>query len=283
MCASARLYALNAVRVDHPVTGRSSPPRRPPCRPPPLPPSPVAQPPLTQHVCRVRCCASPLARLASRALTPVSLSRRLSPHAQLGFPRPLSELVTRPLLIRNSNKFPVAFKIKTTAPKQYCVKPNSGRIEPGQKTEVQIMLQPMQTEPPLNAKCRDKFLVQSVQIPAQLASVPIFDLWSVVEKQDKDAIREQKLRVAYLPPTSASVPEEPEDGSSAAGSRNGPAKPLTPAQLEAENKKLRAQLASNTSRIPKVPLPLVALLLAVVAAVTAAGVWLAIENDLLKL
>ena len=28
-------------------------------------------------------------------------------------------------------------KVKTTAPKQYCVRPNSGRIDPGANVEVQ--------------------------------------------------------------------------------------------------------------------------------------------------
>jgi hypothetical protein len=46
-------------------------------------------------------------------------------------------LVKRSLQVSNPNNQPVAFKVKTTAPKQYCVRPNSGRIEPGEKVEVQ--------------------------------------------------------------------------------------------------------------------------------------------------
>lgn len=61
----------------------------------------------------------------------------LNPHVQLGFPRPLTQLVKRSLQVSNPNNQPVAFKVKTTAPKQYCVRPNSGRIEPGEKIEVQ--------------------------------------------------------------------------------------------------------------------------------------------------
>jgi hypothetical protein len=45
--------------------------------------------------------------------------------------------VKRSLQVSNPNSQPVAFKVKTTAPKQYCVRPNSGRIEPGEKVEVQ--------------------------------------------------------------------------------------------------------------------------------------------------
>lgn len=50
---------------------------------------------------------------------------------------PLTQLVKRSLQVSNPNQQPVAFKVKTTAPKQYCVRPNSGRIEPGETVEVQ--------------------------------------------------------------------------------------------------------------------------------------------------
>lgn len=50
---------------------------------------------------------------------------------------PLTRLVTQALHIHNPHPHPVAFKVKTTAPKQYCVRPNSGRVEPGESVEVQ--------------------------------------------------------------------------------------------------------------------------------------------------
>lgn len=67
---------------------------------------------------------------------------------------------------------------------RYCVRPNSGRIEAGQDVEVQgtaslecntragkadkhlVLLQAMKEDPPPDARCRDKFLVQSVAISA---------------------------------------------------------------------------------------------------------------------
>jgi len=52
-------------------------------------------------------------------------------------PGPLTQLVKRSLLIHNPNSSPIAFKVKTTAPKQYCVRPNSGRVEAGESVEVQ--------------------------------------------------------------------------------------------------------------------------------------------------
>lgn len=175
-------------------------------------------------------------------------------------------------MISNPHSHAVAFKIKTTAPKSFCVKPNSGFLPAGGKAEVLIMLQAMDEEPPLNAKCRDKFLVQST--PASSTAASPIEFWASVNKSE---ISEQKLRVAYLPPTSAAVPEEPEEEETKAK-----AAPKTATELEQENAQLRAQLKANASRVPKIALPLVALLLALVAAAAAAGTWYAITNDLLS-
>ncbi|PWN93182.1 VAMP-associated protein [Acaromyces ingoldii] len=149
------------------------------------------------------------------------MSVDLNPHVQLGFPRPLTQLVKRSLQVSNPNNQPVAFKVKTTAPKQYCVRPNSGRIEPGEKVEVQVLLQPMKEEPPTAAKCRDKFLVQSTIITPERETTSLQDIWGLVEKEDKSAIHEQKIRCAFLPATTAPVPEEGEDGMGSSMSNGG--------------------------------------------------------------
>lgn len=38
------------------------------------------------------------------------------------------------------------------------------------------MLQAMKEEPPLNAKCKDKFLIQSMLIPPEKAAISLHDL-----------------------------------------------------------------------------------------------------------
>ncbi|WFD32770.1 phosphatidylinositol-binding protein scs2 [Malassezia sp. CBS 17886] len=144
------------------------------------------------------------------------MSIEISPHAQIGFSRPLTQVVKRSLVVTNSNAQPVAFKVKTTAPKQYCVRPNSGRIEPGERVEIQVLLQPLKEEPPANAKCRDKFLIQSAPISADKEMLPIAELWALQERE-KEAIFEHKIRCAFLPPSSATVPEEAELPESAGG------------------------------------------------------------------
>jgi len=44
---------------------------------------------------------------------------------------PFTQVVTSELNLRNPSSRTVLFKVKTTAPKRYCVRPNSGTLEPG--------------------------------------------------------------------------------------------------------------------------------------------------------
>ncbi|KAI0953275.1 hypothetical protein AcW1_007534 [Taiwanofungus camphoratus] len=134
------------------------------------------------------------------------MSVALTPSSSLGFNRPLTQHVKRSLAISNHNAQPVAFKVKTTAPKLYCVRPNSGRVEPGETVEVQVMLQAMKEEPPLSVKCKDKFLIQSTVITTEKETMPLQDIWS----ENPEEVHSQKVRVVYLPPEGQTVPEEDE-------------------------------------------------------------------------
>ncbi|KAH6986234.1 PapD-like protein [Ilyonectria sp. MPI-CAGE-AT-0026] len=114
---------------------------------------------------------------------------------ELSFQRPFVAEVAQTLTIKNPNTVPVAFKVKTTAPKQYCVRPNAGRIEPGKAFDVTVLLQAMKTEPPADARCRDKFLVQSAPITSdkEFASIA-----NVLDTTDKALLQERKIRVNWL-------------------------------------------------------------------------------------
>ncbi|KAJ2661233.1 phosphatidylinositol-binding protein scs2 [Coemansia sp. RSA 1200] len=125
------------------------------------------------------------------------------PGDALVFRQPFKVLTEDKARLTNKNNAPVAFKIKTTAPKQYCVRPNAGRIEPGNSIEIQVILQPMKEDPPADFKCRDKFLIQSIQISPEMESMPMTELWAMVEREAKSSISEKKLRVRYLPPAAA--------------------------------------------------------------------------------
>ncbi|KAG0700118.1 PapD-like protein [Suillus ampliporus] len=139
------------------------------------------------------------------------MSVHLIPNNALGFNRPFSQLVKQVLTITNKNAQPVAFKVKTTAPKLYCVRPNSGRIEPGESVDVSVMLQPMKDEPPLSSKCKDKFLIQSTLITQEKETRDLQDFWNVPAGTGEEwKVYQQKLRVVYLPREGETVEEEDE-------------------------------------------------------------------------
>lgn len=127
----------------------------------------------------------------------------LDPPSQLFFERPLTVAASETLTLTNAEDEPIAFKVKTTSPKQYCVRPNSGKIEPGEKVQVQILLQPFKDEPADDFKCKDKFLVQSIIIPPEKVDLPTSQLWSSLEGE-KSSVRERKLRCVFLPPGASS-------------------------------------------------------------------------------
>ncbi|TQV95333.1 hypothetical protein V2A60_009634 [Cordyceps javanica] len=115
---------------------------------------------------------------------------------ELNFRRPFTVEVSQTLTIRNTSAAPLAFKVKTTAPRQYCVRPNAGRIEPGQSFDVSVLLQAMKADPTPDTKCRDKFLVQSAPITSDKEFNSIAD---VLDNTEKGLKQERKIRVNWLP------------------------------------------------------------------------------------
>ena len=54
----------------------------------------------------------------------------------LCFAGPFTQPVSSVMYLTNPSDRKVCFKIKTTAPKKYCVKPNSGVIDPDEKVKI---------------------------------------------------------------------------------------------------------------------------------------------------
>jgi hypothetical protein len=164
----------------------------------------------------------------------------LNPDKDLDFKRPFNLVVKQTLTVSNSHPTDaIAFKVKTTAPKQYCVRPNSGRIVPGGTTEVQVLLQAMREDPPADFKCKDKFLVQSIKIPTDLLGLDgdelaakLQDVWARAEtlkKSDPDAAAEimceKKLKCNFLPADPSAAAASPAAATSSLTSSPAPAAP----------------------------------------------------------
>ncbi|KAK2859884.1 hypothetical protein FQN49_004614 [Arthroderma sp. PD_2] len=71
------------------------------------------------------------------------------------------------------------------------------------RVPITVLLQAMKEEPPLDAKCRDKFLVQSVAVSADKEFSNVASIWQDVEKKSKSLIQERKIRVNFLPSQSS--------------------------------------------------------------------------------
>ncbi|URD82679.1 MSP domain containing protein, partial [Musa troglodytarum] len=75
----------------------------------------------------------------------------------------LKKQISCSLQLTNKSDDNVAFKVKTTSPKKYCVRPNAGIVLPRSTCDVIVTMQSQREAPP-DMQCKDKFLVQSVII-----------------------------------------------------------------------------------------------------------------------
>ncbi|KAG9452381.1 hypothetical protein H6P81_005285 [Aristolochia fimbriata] len=129
---------------------------------------------------------------------------------ELKFPFELKKQSSCSLQLTNKTDQYVAFKVKTTNPKKYCVRPNTGIILPGTTCDVTVTMQAQKEAPP-DMQCKDKFLLQSVTVNFGATTKDI-----TTEMFNKDAgkvVEEFKLRVIYIPANPPSpVPEGSEEG-----------------------------------------------------------------------
>ncbi|XP_056860757.1 vesicle-associated protein 2-2-like [Raphanus sativus] len=100
-------------------------------------------------------------------------------------------------LTNTTNHF-VAFKVKTTSPKKYCVRPNVGVVAPKSSCEFSVIMQAFK-EPPPDMVCKDKFLIQSTAVPEETTDEDITA--SMFSKAEGKHIEENKLRVTLVLPS----------------------------------------------------------------------------------
>ncbi|TPX63824.1 hypothetical protein CcCBS67573_g08579 [Chytriomyces confervae] len=147
---------------------------------------------------------------------------QVSPESNLDFRRPFNQVVRQTITLTNtaSDGTLLAFKIKTTAPKQYCVRPNAGTIPAGASREVEVLLQAMKEDPAPDFKCKDKFLVQSIAVPPEVATLDqdtlasrLSDLWIAADEKkksgaDPEAVIERKLKCNFVAASSPITDEK---------------------------------------------------------------------------
>lgn len=114
----------------------------------------------------------------------------------LNFPPPLNRVITNILKLQNTTNNFVAYKVKTTAPKRYCVRPNLGLISPGDTVEVQVLLNYIK-DPPTNLECKDRFQVQSIVLDD--ASKQKVNLKDLFVNTAQERIIKQRLKCRFAP------------------------------------------------------------------------------------
>ncbi|XP_017351637.1 VAMP (vesicle-associated membrane protein)-associated protein A, like isoform X1 [Ictalurus punctatus] len=118
----------------------------------------------------------------------------LDPPTDLKFKGPFTDVVTATLKLTNPSDKRVCFKVKTTAPRRYCVRPNSGAIDPGASISISVMLQPFDYDP--NEKSKHKFMVQTIFAPAAIT-----DTETMWKDAKPDELMDSKLRCVFELPS----------------------------------------------------------------------------------
>ncbi|UJR28552.1 hypothetical protein I4U23_009786 [Adineta vaga] len=131
------------------------------------------------------------------------MTLELIPNGDLVFKGPFNAVSITALKLSNSGNERLAYKIKTTAPKRYCVKPNSGFLDAHSTASVQVMLQPQATTTgQQDDRNKHKFMVQWVAVPDSYSD-DVDNFW----KQDltKLNVHDSKLKCVFADEAPAAV------------------------------------------------------------------------------
>ncbi|KAG8477349.1 hypothetical protein CXB51_030506 [Gossypium anomalum] len=130
---------------------------------------------------------------------------------ELQFPFELRKQISCSLNLSNKTDNYVAFKVKTTNPKKYCVRPNTGVVLPRSTCNVIVIMQAQKEAPP-DMQCKDKFLLQSVVASPGATAKDITS--EMFNKESEHHVEECKLRVIYVaaPRPPSPVREGSEEG-----------------------------------------------------------------------
>ncbi|GMM39210.1 phosphatidylinositol-binding protein [Hanseniaspora uvarum] len=108
---------------------------------------------------------------------------------------------TAKITITNTTDEPVTFKVKTTTPKNYCVKPNSEVLKPHQKMDVSIVYLGndndllLSHDPTKPYRCKHKFLIESIPCPYEITDV--HKAWASLGTEMKSQLQYKVIRVAF--------------------------------------------------------------------------------------
>jgi len=183
---------------------------------------------------------------------------KIEPEHELKFKGPFTSSTTSFLKLVNPTDKRICFKIKTTAPKRYCVRPNAGILDPGSHLSIAVVLQPFDLDPTAN---KHKFMVQAIFAPE--GDVNQDELWKNTSSSN---VMETKLRCTFEIPSEATneqslhaaqeekftrAPKDKPDYEAAVKSPRSSNPPLVEEELTAEDriKQENMQLKDEVERL----------------------------------
>ncbi|KMZ74900.1 putative Vesicle-associated membrane protein [Zostera marina] len=111
--------------------------------------------------------------------------------------------------LSNITSHNVAYKVKTTAPRKYCVRPKREIILPGSTCDVTVLMQASK-QIISDYNCKDKFLIQCVVAEHGATFEDITD--DMFTEESRRVFEEFEFNVVCVPNTPPSpVPENPEE------------------------------------------------------------------------
>ncbi|XP_053622698.1 motile sperm domain-containing protein 2-like [Plodia interpunctella] len=116
---------------------------------------------------------------------------RLNPHDTVIF-KNVNDDLTGQFTITNMDDNAVSFKIRTTSPEKFRVRPSSGLLASGAVQTVQILVQPSVQQ---NTGSKDRFLVMSIQLPKpDLTATEMADIW---QNSSDSKVDEYRLKCQF--------------------------------------------------------------------------------------
>ncbi|XP_065192499.1 motile sperm domain-containing protein 2-like isoform X2 [Sycon ciliatum] len=137
---------------------------------------------------------SPGSSLRRRHVTTAGLLE-ISPSSVMEFRGNGTDDIVVPLSIRNISTNAIGFKIKTTGPDRYHVKPSAGIVQTGASAIANVTLR---SGADRSLVLQDKFLVEFCPVPPTLQAS---ELSRFLKSVEKSAMQEQKLLIQIAKPT----------------------------------------------------------------------------------
>ncbi|XP_064607580.1 motile sperm domain-containing protein 2-like [Liolophura sinensis] len=114
----------------------------------------------------------------------------ISPAEELQFYVEDARESTDVISLTNSLPYAIAFKVKTTSPEKYRVRPSAGIVRPGSCVEVTVYLHNSYAQ----TISRDKFLIMAIELTEDYPT-SVSDLWKTVPREN---IMEHRLRCTQV-------------------------------------------------------------------------------------